>query len=156
MADNKDDHNRKANRLRRSSKSLFTSLEACTTQFKKIHRLIAFLLQYQSRIQYQYDIIDDYIYFRVKGGQPSTRDLASPILDLFCLRISDSRGSLGINFCSSVSGQGTIVQYKISKFTSQESISENLFLRYMGDEIEKVFSKLPAKSSALTSELPLL
>jgi hypothetical protein len=143
-------------RLRESSISLFDSLLACTEQFEKIHRLVAFLLLYQSRIKFQHDAIDEHVYFRIQLSQPPQPKSVEPIMSLFRFYIKDSAGDLGVNCCSGVSSKGNIIQYKIQLSNSQKNYASHPFLRYLAYEAEKTFSKLPRKSAAITADLPFL
>lgn len=145
----------KYERMAKRSGEFFVSLLINIEKFRKIHRLINFLMHHQGRIQFQYDEIGGYIYFRVRHSRPLNSGLSHAVMRRFNFNVQDFQGWVGMNCCSAV-GLNDVVQYKIQLIKIKDGRFTHSFLSYLSSQTEKLFSQLPKRSLATTEEIPLL
>lgn len=140
--------------VRRSDK-YFVDLLKNIEKFKKIHRLISFLMRRQDRIQFQYDEVGDCIYFRVRHSSPSNLNLSHAVMRRFSFSVQDFQGWVGVNCCSAV-GSNDIIQYKVQPIKIKDGLPAHSFLSCLSSQTERLFSQLPKRSLAAIEEIPLL
>lgn len=140
--------------LRLKSNAWVSSISRVAEQFDRINRLLIILFRKQTKIAYQYDIVDGYIYFRLLS---STKYYGSHdrIMRMFSFEIADFNGECGLNGCS-VIGVDNVIQYKINLFTNKNFQPGNATLSCFWEQSEKYLSKLPARSPGAIQEIPLL
>ncbi|KDB09908.1 helicase containing protein [Burkholderia sp. lig30] len=147
----------KYKQIKKKSDRFFNSLSKSLAIHKKIHRLIIFLIRHQARIQFQYDIVDDYVFFRVRNTRKTDRSKSLSPTSLFSFDIDDFDMRAGINLCSAV-GSGNIVQYKIQLIhkSNRDRDSAIPHLSYMSSQVERLLDNLPKKSESALEDIPIL
>ncbi|AEV27608.1 hypothetical protein Dsui_3277 [Azospira oryzae PS] len=142
--------------LIRKSKAMVDSVARTAGQFGRINRLLMILLRRQSRIPYQYDVIDDCVYFRVrllrnnKGGFDSAN-----LMRYFSFDIEDLSGWCGINCCS-VTSVGDVMQFRVRLLSVNEDRPWSALFSYFSRQSECLLKKLPRRSSVATYPIPML
>lgn len=137
------------------SDRFFNSISACADRFRKINKLIAFLMRYQSRIQFQYDIVDDHILFRVRQNQARNHHASLSVASLFSFGVEDFDVRIGMNCCSAV-GVGDVVQYRINLIRQDADSFSHPYLVYLCSQAERMLAYLPKRSLATLDEIPIV
>ncbi|NOS88937.1 MAG: GIY-YIG nuclease family protein [Methylococcaceae bacterium] len=142
--------------LLRKARAMAQGVTQIAEQFLRIDRLLIVLFRKQARIAYQYDIVGHYVYFRLRMPDVMRSNIDSDsIMSYFSFDIEDFSGRCGINSCS-VTGVGDVVQFRI-RLPSAEDISPwRELLSYFSCQSELLLKKIPQRSSAATSPIPLL
>ena len=133
----------------------FASIESCTAKFKKAHKIVDFLVRNSDRIKYQYDVIDSHILFRIERTGIARRFDSSGIFRLFGFSVDDYTGSLHTNTCS-FCGSGDIVQVKVRIRNQDNEHFRHEYLEYMFGQLMAAFKRVPKRSMALSTEIPIL
>lgn len=143
-------------KVEKESKKYFEQIDDCIVKFKRIHHLIAFLIRYQSRIPFQYDIGEDRLFFRVWNTKSKkskilckTKSLRSMFdfnIEGFCCDGKYWQQSVG---CFRHIRTDDFIEYEIQLLP----VEENPILYNMGMQALKALQKLPTKSEALVGEI---
>lgn len=142
-------------RLQTRSKAMVTSVEKLARQFGRINRLLSVLHRRQSRIAFQYDIIDDVVYFRLQTpGADTRRDIRDTPLDYFHFEIKDLNGWGSANCCTLL-GEGDVIQFEIRMPFLLDTAWTDLFTYFIGQSRE-FLKRLPSRSAAAAEPIPLL
>lgn len=146
--------NQKAASFRKKIKKVSMLMEQNLKQLDRFFRLVAFLLENEAKIPFQYDVSDDYIYFRIKDRRLA-RDRC--FINFIRASMSYSVASLSefgfVNFCSAItrSKHEDLTQFNLS-FVDRTSRN---FKGTVHAEIKSAFNKLPKKSIAVVGDLPI-
>jgi hypothetical protein len=141
-------------KLLRNTKAMVRSVSAIAEKFGRINRILHILLRKQAKVAFQYDIIEDQIYFRLRLGK-NYRDDNVKIMQLFSFKLEDHNGWYGLNCCS-VSGLNDVVQYEIRLLSLDQNERWHPLFSYFASQSERLLARLPTRSSAATADLPLL
>ncbi|MCK9622896.1 MAG: GIY-YIG nuclease family protein [Methylobacter sp.] len=142
--------------LLRKARAMAQGASRTAEQFSRINRLLIILLRKQARIEYQYDIVDHNVYFRLRMPNGTRSNINSnSIMRYFSFDIEDFSGWCGINSCS-VTGLGDIVQFRVCLPSTDDHSPWSELLSYFSCQSELLLKKLPQRSSAATSPIPLL
>ena len=130
---------------------LIDSIIDIANKTKKINRLLIILIRRNRYFQYQYDIIDDELYFRFKV-ESTNNDPHYYIRDLFNFHIDD------FSSITSTSIGMTLQIDNLFQFTTQLSSRpiNHPLINYVSEQSKILLDKLPQRSNALTEDLPLL
>ncbi|WDP89311.1 MAG: GIY-YIG nuclease family protein [Desulfobacter sp.] len=127
-------------------------LERNTANLKKVFFLIKLLLRYQSKIPFQYDVIEDNIYFRIKYHTSSQWDLIYSAIHHFNFHMEDCFGLVGWKVCVNMWSEDDIFQYQMDIKTDDVF----LYRTYINTLIKNAIYKLPQKSGAVVENIPIL
>lgn len=141
--------------LLRKAKAMTQGVIQITEQFSRINRLLIILLRKQSRIAYQYDIIDHNVYFRLYVPNGMRSKISSDIMDLFSFNIEDFSRWSCINCCSFIH-VGDVVQFRVRLPSADNKGPWGEPVSYFSSQSERLLNKLPQRSAAATSPIPLL
>lgn len=140
-------------KMKKKSETMISNLARVTEQFSRINRLLLILLFRQHRLRYQYDIEDNIVLFRIADNHFDQRD-TTEIMRMFSFFVEDFSGMGGTNYCTGVCRADTITQYSV-QLISDDPHAHPL-VAYLGSQTERLFNLLPARSSRLTEDLPVL
>jgi len=142
--------------LIRKSETMTKGITRIAEQFGRINRLLIILLRRQSRIAYQYDIIDDCVYFRVRLSGKKERGVDSNnLMRCFSFGIEDFNGECGVNCCS-VTGVNDVVQFRVRLLSTNDNGPWSALFSYFSQQSELLLKKLPQRSTAATSPILML
>ena len=139
---------RKHNKYKRLKSDLVNSyhkLNNCNLVYFKIRRLILFLYCRRHIIPYEYEIVNDVLFFRTTKIEAFEMESVDYIMDLFVFRME----CLSASFCTAKS-DGEVVQYTIRLI----DLDNNAYLIYMRDKLKSALNILPARSPAVITKIP--
>ncbi len=142
-------------RFRKKGGRMLASLEGCIENLKYLERIVALLLKWQHRIPYQWERIDDQVFFRM-CGQPRKVANSIRLWQSFSYRFEDfGRGFHGINLCSTT-GEDDVIQFEINlglllKRDQHPDLLEQLLL-----QASTWIDELPQRSAAVVEDIPIL
>jgi len=140
-------------RMKKQSDAMISSLVRVTEQFGRINRLLLILLFKQHRLRYQYDIEDNTVLFRIVDNHTEQTDTLK-IMRMFSFSIKDFKCTGGANYCVEVYSKDTITQYSVRLISDNDDAHP--LVAYLASQTERLFNKLPSRSSLLTEDLPVL
>lgn len=141
-------------KLQKTANRIIDDVIDTAEKFKYINRLLLILLHNRNKLLYQYDIIDNVVYFRLLNVSKNHIDNSNKIARLFSFHVENYYGYGGINCCSSVV-QNNILQYKIELLVEEQDIVFS-WLTYLSSQAGYLLKQLPKRSSALTEDIPIL
>lgn len=139
--------------MKKQSSMVSSNIIKVTEQFDRINRLLLILLFKKNHIRYQYDIKDNTVLFRIASNRTDQLD-ALKIMHMFSFMIKDFNYSGGSNYCSDVCIEDTITQYSVRLISGDHNAHP--LVAYLASQTERLFNKLPSRSSLLTEDLPVL
>lgn len=143
-------HHRK---MKKQSDVMISNFIRVTEQFSRINRLLLILLHKHDRLNYQYDIKDNTVLFRIADNRTDQHDTFK-IIRMFSFFIKDFRCMGGTNYCSGVCSKDTITQYSVQLISSDHDAHP--LVAYLASQTELLFNKLPSRSPLLAEDLPIL
>lgn len=148
----------KHERIAKGAQGLIASLAGCNTQLEKILRLIVLLMRYQSRIQFQYDIVDQIIYLRLRQGISASSAWHLGLLNLCTFRLNDLDGTFFYTALIGATGSDNVVQYtfELKKQRETQSAIAHPYFAYLSSRIELAMQRLPRRSSAALQDIPII
>jgi T5orf172 domain len=142
--------------LIRRSKEVAPQVIELAKKFDRIQRLLLLLLRRQTRYEYEYDILENKIVFRIRLDKLKIKRLFNHDLMLaFSFGITDLRTSSWRNCCS-ITARDDIIQYNIMRPSESGSQSYHPLLDYFMTQSEILLKKLPTRSAAVSSSIPPL
>lgn len=143
-------------KLIRRSKKIAPQIIDLAKKFDRIQRLLLLLLRRQSRYEYEYDILDTKIVFRIRLESRHVKRLCDDVdVTAFSFGIEDLRASSWKNYCSITAHDG-IIQYDIMRPSESGCQSYHPLLDYLMTQNEMLLKRLPRRSSAASSSIPPL
>ena len=145
---------RKKNRYFTRTKELHKNIKNDTSIALEKTEIILDLLKalYYKKIKYQYNIFGGYIFFRfIHNGE-----LTFCPLDLLRLRVSYTKHTTGINFCSSYSRVDTLHQISIKTINNEKDDNAPYLHLYIQNILLGSLRMIPQKSIALTNNIPII
>ncbi|SEO73317.1 GIY-YIG nuclease family protein [Aquisalimonas asiatica] len=140
----------------RKSKAMVEGVTRTAAQFDRINRLIIILLRRQSRIPYQYDVIDDCVYFRFRLSKKAAARLnPDNLIHYFRFNIEDLNGRSAINCCS-VTEVEDVMQFRVHLLSENKDGPKDELFAYFATQSKFLLKKLPQCSLAATSPIPML
>ncbi|WP_038913939.1 GIY-YIG nuclease family protein [Dickeya zeae] len=140
-------------KMKKQSDAMMDNLVRVTEQFSRINRLLLILLFKQHRLRYQYDIEKNTVIFRIAVNHSDQCD-TSKVMSMFSFFIKDFRYMGGSNYCLEACSDGTITQYNVQLISGDHDAHP--LVAYLASQTERLFNKLPSRSSLLTEDLPIL
>ncbi|MCU6667803.1 GIY-YIG nuclease family protein [Enterobacteriaceae bacterium H4N4] len=140
-------------KMKKQSDAMISNLIRVTEQFSRINRLLLILLFKQHRLRYQYDIEENTVLFRIADNRTDQGETLK-IMRMFSFFIEDFRYTGGTNYCSGACNKGTITQYTVQLISTDHDAHP--LVAYLASQSERLFNKLPSRSSLLTEDLPIL
>lgn len=140
-------------KMKKQSDAMISNLVGVTEQFSRINRLLLILLFKQHRLRYQYDIEENTVLFRIADKRADQRDTLK-IIRMFRFFIEDFRYTGVTNYCSGACSKDTITQYSVQLISGDHNAHP--LVTYLASQTERLFNKLPSRSSLLTEDLPVL
>lgn len=142
--------------LIRRSKEVAPQVIELAKKFDRIQRLLLLLLRRQTRYEYEYDILENQIVFRIRLEKPQIKRLCNAVdVPAFSFGIEDLRASSWKNYCS-ITARDDIIQYNIMRPSESGSQSHHPLLDYFMTQSEILLKKLPTRSAAVSSSIPPL
>lgn len=142
-------------KYKKKNSSLVASTTRVVEKFGYINRLLIILLRKQTRLAYQYDVIDGYVYFRLRLPNSQAKVEHDTVMQMFSFNVDDFNGWRGINCCSVTYADG-ILQYRVRLLSAGEHGSQDSMLYYFSQQSEFLLARLPNRSSAAKEEIPML
>jgi hypothetical protein len=142
-------------RFSKHGRLALSSLDSTLRKLRYLHRLVALLIRWQHKIQYQWDVIDGKIIFRVRGKWRQAMD-SQALWSAFSYHNSGFRGEYhAINLCEG-SGSGEVIQFEInSQLLADEERRPDVLQSLLKQAVRWV-EELPRRSVATVDEIPLL
>lgn len=142
-------------RLLERSKAMVGSVNELARQFGRVNRLLSLLHRRQSRIAFQYELMDEVVYFRLRvPAADAKRDAWGAVMDYFHFELKDLNGWGSANCCTML-GQGDVVQFEIHMSPLFDTPWSSLF-SYFIEQSRLFLKRLPARSAAAAAPIPLL
>lgn len=149
------------NKLRNDVLKFHQNIEDICKDFMRINNLLIHLHSVQNMVEYQYDICNGVIVFRIRIQRRNDKlhyfksaymagFKFSGIIAIYC------RDPYNIRPILKMERKGNLIQYRIGRFSSESNISGNPFIDYLALQSQKLLFKLPKRSSAATGDLPML
>jgi hypothetical protein len=138
------------------SKTLARGVSRIAAKFDYINRLLVILLKRQSRIPYQYDIVDQHVVFRIR--LPISHDRLSVydnLVQQFSFDIKDFNGWLGVHCCE-ITAENDVIQFNIRLKILEDDRSLCALFSYFTEQSEFLLNKLPKCSPATIQPIPIL
>ncbi|MCB5362382.1 GIY-YIG nuclease family protein [Pusillimonas sp. CC-YST705] len=131
------------------------SLDDTLRQLRYLHRWVALLLRWQHKIQYQWDVTDDIIFFRARSKQLHL--MYSKVLwPALSYHVSGFQGGFhGVNLCSFCSS-GDVNQFEISTKLLPDGERRPDVLELLLAQAVQWINVLPRRSAAAFEEIPRL
>ncbi len=142
----------KTRRLRNKIIRLLHSMRKNNDNLDMVLRLITFLMHFQSRIPFQYDIKDSIIYLRIKYERIPKRKIADLVMSSLSFQADDFNGYSGVSLCSAAVTDD-VLQFNIRLIDAEDDF-RNSYLVYISNQIESAFRRLPNRSIAATNKIP--
>lgn len=142
-------------RFRERGDRALESLDCTLHKLRYLHRLIGFLMRWQHRIPYQWDVIEGKIIFRVQTPWRRVMD-SSALRSAFSYDVAGFDGGFhGINLCTT-SGSSGIVQFEINNHLLANKDRPPDLLQSLLTQALGWVDELPRRSSAAENGIPLL
>lgn len=142
-------------RYQKKAAEFMTDINKVTAQFDRINRLLVILMRKQAKLAFQYDIVDDQIYFRLRISEEISRNALNSkmekIMMLFSFFIHDFNNGWGMVNCCSASYSDGILQFNVCPMPSSNSL-----VIYFLRQSEFLLKKLPKRSAAATEAIPII
>lgn len=140
-------------KMKKQSDAIISNIIRVTEQFSRINRLLLILLFKQHRLRYQYDIEKNTVLFRIVDNHNNQHDTLK-IMRMFSFVIEDFSYIGGVNYCLGTCSEGKITQYSVHIISDDHDAHP--LVAYLASQTERLFNKLPSRSSLLTEDLPIL
>ena len=137
--------------MRETVDAVAASAAALTSQFSRINRILLLLIRWRSRIQYQYEIADSTIYFRVRSNNENLHRSRDDIMQLFSFTVVGYNGFRAVNCCT-IERAGAIMQFEI-RTPKRRMVDEEDLLADLWEHSKSLLSKLPFQSPAATEPI---
>lgn len=142
--------------LKRTTQLITDALYAMLNNFERMNKILFILLRRQSRMEYQIDKIDDIYFFRIHSENTDLlhkyHELGLSILKYKIVLFNDT---VSYNYCPVSSIKNNILQFEIQfppvSLNPSYQILNLIFVQTM-----TIFYKLPKKSAAVKSDIPML
>lgn len=152
----KNRRRRRRDQLLRRSNIMTKSIEKLARQFGRMNRLLAVLYRKQSRIPFEYDVVDGVVYFRLlrPAADVGHDRLRDNVMDYFSFQIEDLNGWTSQNRCT-VIGMGDVIQYTV-RMSSVDDRSWTPLIEYFSKQTKIFLERLPKRSAAAVLPIPIL
>lgn len=143
-------------RLSRRVDVFASNAKAAVDQFQCINRLLVILLRKQTRIAYEYDITDSFIYFRLILEGAALRFAESGAMArYFQFNVHDFTRWTAIN-SSNMLREGSIVQFNFRRAGKEGSAEQQILYSYLVNQSEALLNSLPKRSAAAGGPIKIL
>lgn len=135
-------------------KNMNETLTLLHNNLNKISRVVAILIKYRYRLQYQYDITGPYLIFRIRKENLKHSTIINSIFELFYLSIKDYKGGFQyINRMAELIQKESIIQFTIDITIHKENSEIEV---YFINQINLMLNTIPQRSPALFEDISII
>ena len=147
-------YNKKIERATFNNCKYFELVYKTAEKFRRINRFIFYLYKKQNKIQYEYEIIDDYIIFRFTSTLKHDDHglISGKIRRLFIFDSNRISRIYGVNLCNSIKFSDNVLHLKLKLPHMKKNNFFNTMLRHMLEHSVKNLKLLPSRSPAAVFE----
>lgn len=155
LMDAKIAYKNKYEKLRKKSETMAQHMSVLADQFNNIFRIIILLIRRQNKIQYQYDIENNTVLFRIRLPENKSHIGLDKLARYFSFDVEDFFGLFSANCCS-ILRKKDIIQYRIQFVAVPDGFPCGAIFTYFTTQLKWLLAKLPPRSIAATVPLPVL
>jgi len=144
-----------AGQLLDDSDMILYGVDDCAAKFRVIHRLLAYLIKRQKRVPFQWEVMGDAVFFRVKFSHAVTPESIAPFVGLFDFYLEDLV-SFDLGSICAVTIKDDIVQFRIDITSHRDPARAHPLISFLVDQTVRMLWRLPKRSQAATTVMPVM